>query len=151
MPSPYGLAWRSSRSARAYLAADTIFMDCVIFWMLVTDFRRIWICLSVAMERVCCGTAAPLLWRSKNQHGANKKETFRKSETSEPRVPFNTHRQTSFAGLEIIIIAARSCFGEDACRWIFCSERDGFGSGGDEKMANATVTGSNKGYGATGT
>ena len=27
-------------SARAYLAAETIFMDLVIFWMLVTLFRR---------------------------------------------------------------------------------------------------------------
>ena len=35
---PRGLAAFRSLSALANLAADTIFMDCVIFWMLVTDF-----------------------------------------------------------------------------------------------------------------
>lgn len=65
-PSPYGRAWRSSRSALAYFAADTIFMDCVIFWMFVTDLRRIWICFRVAMERFCCwAVAAPFLQTTK--------------------------------------------------------------------------------------
>ena len=35
---PRGLAAFRSLSALANLAADTIFMDWVIFWMLVTDF-----------------------------------------------------------------------------------------------------------------
>ena len=37
---PYDLAGLNSLSALAYLAADTIFIDLVIFWTLVTDFRR---------------------------------------------------------------------------------------------------------------
>lgn len=37
----------------SYLAADTIFIDWVIFWMFLTDFRRIEIIFSVAMPRCC--------------------------------------------------------------------------------------------------
>lgn len=39
-PEPYTLAGFSCLSARAYLAAATIFMDLVIFWMFLMDFRR---------------------------------------------------------------------------------------------------------------
>ena len=38
--SPRGLAAFRSFSALAYFAADTIFIDIVIFWMFVTDFSR---------------------------------------------------------------------------------------------------------------
>ena len=37
---PRGLADFRSLSALANFAADTIFMDCVIFWMFLTDFSR---------------------------------------------------------------------------------------------------------------
>uniref|UniRef100_A0A182NTJ5 HTH OST-type domain-containing protein n=1 Tax=Anopheles dirus TaxID=7168 RepID=A0A182NTJ5_9DIPT len=36
-----------------YLAADTIFMDWVIFWMFLTDFNRIEMAFSVAIPRFC--------------------------------------------------------------------------------------------------
>lgn len=36
-----------------YLAADTIFIDWVIFWIFVTDFKRIEMVLSVAILRLC--------------------------------------------------------------------------------------------------
>lgn len=36
-----------------YLAADTIFMDCVIFWMFFTDFNRMEMAFKVAMLRLC--------------------------------------------------------------------------------------------------
>ena len=39
-PSPKPLADLSSRSALPNLAADTIFIDLVIFWMFFTDLRR---------------------------------------------------------------------------------------------------------------
>lgn len=45
-----------SRSALAYLAAATIFMDLVIFWMFLTDLRRIEMSLRVAKPR-CCSPA----------------------------------------------------------------------------------------------
>ena len=38
-----------SRSALAYFAADTIFIDCVIFWMFLTDLRRMAIALRFAI------------------------------------------------------------------------------------------------------
>lgn len=38
--TPVALPLRRLRSARANLAADTIFMDLVIFWMLRTDLSR---------------------------------------------------------------------------------------------------------------
>lgn len=44
-----------------YLAADTIFMDCVIFWMFFTDFKRIEMAFNVAIPRVCCWHAKPLV------------------------------------------------------------------------------------------
>lgn len=37
-PVPYTLAGKSSRSAFLNFAADTIFMDLVIFWIFFTDF-----------------------------------------------------------------------------------------------------------------
>lgn len=40
VPWPKLRAHFRSRSARAYFAADTIFIDWVIFWMFFTDFRR---------------------------------------------------------------------------------------------------------------
>jgi len=45
-------------SARPNLAADTIFIDFVIFWMFVTDLRRIEISCRVAMPRAPEGAAA---------------------------------------------------------------------------------------------
>lgn len=39
-PEPYTLAGFNCFSARAYLAAATIFMDLVIFWMFLMDFSR---------------------------------------------------------------------------------------------------------------
>lgn len=38
---------------QTHLAADTIFMDWVIFWMFLTDFRRIEMAFSVAIPRFC--------------------------------------------------------------------------------------------------
>lgn len=38
-PAPYDLAGFNSFSARPNLAADTIFIDLVIFWMFFTDFN----------------------------------------------------------------------------------------------------------------
>lgn len=52
-PSPYGRACRKSRSALVYLAADTIFIDLVIFWMFLTDLRRIEMVLRVAIPLAC--------------------------------------------------------------------------------------------------
>lgn len=40
-PVPYTRAGFSSLSARAYLAAATIFIDLVIFWMFLIDFSRL--------------------------------------------------------------------------------------------------------------
>ena len=40
-PPPNPLAGFNSRSALPNLAADTIFMDFVTFWMFLTDLRRI--------------------------------------------------------------------------------------------------------------
>ena len=39
--APLGRPSCRAFSARANLAADTIFMDLVIFWMLFTDLRRV--------------------------------------------------------------------------------------------------------------
>ena len=39
--APSGLTDRKSFSALAYLAALTIFIDLVIFWMFFTDFKRV--------------------------------------------------------------------------------------------------------------
>ncbi len=52
-PAPNGRACLRSLSARANLAAETIFMDCVIFWMFLTDLRRMEMSFRVAIPRTC--------------------------------------------------------------------------------------------------
>lgn len=40
-----------------YLAADTIFIDCVIFWIFLTDLSRMEMAFNVAMLRFCWANA----------------------------------------------------------------------------------------------
>lgn len=42
---------------QTHFAADTIFIDCVIFWMFFTDLSRIWMAFNVAILRFCCANA----------------------------------------------------------------------------------------------